>query len=116
MRRTKALWLGAALVAVNFGGCDSTEPGTPALVSLTAPTQTAFVGETVQITARVLDGADKPLNDAKITYSSSKAAVASVDDKGLVTAKLAGTTIITARTGGAEGTLGITVYSGASGG
>lgn len=116
MRGTRALWVGVALISVGFAGCDSTEPGTPALVSLTAPTQTAFVGETVQITARVLDGGDEPVNDAKITYSSSKAAVASVDDRGLITARTPGSTIITGRAGGAEGTLGITVYPPATGG
>ncbi len=109
MQRSKSLWFGVALLALMVGACDSTEAGTPALVSLSARTQTPPVGDTVQITARVLDGEDNTIADAKVSYKSSDASIASVTDGGLVKAIKEGTVIVTGTSGSADGNIGITV-------
>ena len=55
------------------------------------------IGQTVQLTARVIDQNDNALTDATVTWTSTDAGVASVGTGGLVTAVSYGTTRITAR-------------------
>ena len=116
MKRSKSLWIGAALFALAAAACSSTEAGTPALVSLTARSQSITVGDTVTVVATVYDGEDKPITNPTLSWSSSEASVASVDDKGKVKALAAGTSIIKATSGGASGTIGMIVTAVATGG
>ena len=67
------------------------------------------VGETVQLTARVLDQNGWPMTQATVTWSVSEASVASVDATGLVTAVANGTANVTAAAGGASGSASVTV-------
>jgi len=53
-------------------------------------------GETFQITAAALDKENKPVPGAVLTWTSSSPEVATVDSKGLLTAKGSGNTVITA--------------------
>ncbi len=64
---------------------------TPATATLTS------IGQTVQLTARVIDQNDNALTDAAVAWTSADAGVASVGTGGLVTAVSYGTTRITAR-------------------
>lgn len=57
------------------------------------------IGETIQLTATVLDRNKLPVENAIITWESSDRAIATVDDRGLVTAVKNGTARITARSG-----------------
>lgn len=52
------------------------------------------IGETFQTKAATLDKENKPVQDAKLTWESSKPAVAVVDSNGLITAKGSGNTTI----------------------
>ena len=55
------------------------------------------IGQTVQLTARVIDQNDNALTDAAVAWTSADAGVASVGTGGLVTSVSYGTTRITAR-------------------
>ena len=69
-------------------------------ITIEPTTATLFsLGQTVLLTATVLDGNDQPVTDASITWQSENPEVATVSDAGLVTAVLSGTTTITARSG-----------------
>ena len=67
----------------------------------------AAIGETVQLTATVLDRSGQTIAGANVTWRSSDPGVARVSATGLVTSTGNGTARITARSGGTE--QGITV-------
>ncbi len=67
------------------------------------------LGETVQLTAAVLDQNGQPVDGAAASWSSSDVQVAAVDVDGLVTSVGKGTAMITASNGGVTGTSSITV-------
>ena len=76
---------------------------TPAMASLTA------IGATVQMSAHVLDQNGQAMAGAAVTWTSSAAAVATVDGSGLVMAVTNGTATITAAAGGVSGTAALMV-------
>ena len=67
------------------------------------------LGETVQLTATVLDPNRLPVADAVVTWSSSDVLVATVSTQGLVTAVQNGVAAITARSGSASASIPVTV-------
>ena len=77
-------------------------------VTATVPT-TFFVGETLQATSTARDASNNALTSFVTSWTSSAPTVASVSTSGLITALAAGTTTITAASGGKTGTLNITV-------
>ncbi len=101
-------WLvrGAALLmtaACGGGGGGSTTPPppdtTPATINLSASgTVTLTSGNTITVTATVLTRSGTPVQGATVTWSSSNAQVASVEN-GLITGLLVGTTSVTASVG-----------------
>jgi len=75
-----------------------------------APTSAAiFVGASLQFTATPKDSTGAPLVGRTVTWSSGNAAVASVSATGLVTGNAAGSTSITASTGGKSATATVAV-------
>ena len=86
----------------------SVSPVVEISLSSTTPTLTAL-GDTLQMVAAPLDANGEPVPEASIDWSSSRPAVASVNDTGLVTAKSNGTTLITATSGAAEASVTVTV-------
>ncbi len=75
----------------------------PAEATLSAP------GDTVRLAATALDANGNEVADAQFSWESSDAAVATVDDAGLVTAVGNGSATITASAGSASGTAEVTV-------
>ena len=75
----------------------------PAMVRLTA------VGQTAQLTARVVDQNGRVMPGAPVAWASSDASTATVDDAGLVTAEANGTASVTATSGAAAGSAAVTV-------
>src|SRR2546425_3264617 len=75
---------------------------TPAIVSL-------FVGTAVQLTATTTDSAGNLLSGRSIAWSTSNAAVASVNGTGLTTGLAPGSATITATSQGVSGTAAIAV-------
>ncbi|MDQ0271222.1 DUF5704 domain-containing protein [Cytobacillus purgationiresistens] len=76
-----------------------TPPPYKASINITGNSNSC-VNEKVPLKARVVTGDGKTLNlssDSKLTWASSKTDVASVNSKGEITAKKAGTTVITAK-------------------
>lgn len=67
------------------------------------------VGDTIKITARVLDQHNAPIPSAVVTWSSSDASVVTVNASGLVTATGNGTATVTARSGTATSIVPVTV-------
>lgn len=68
-----------------------------------------YVGQTVQATAVVKDSQNRDLNMYAVNWQSSNPLVATVSDKGLITAVGTGTTTISASAGGKAATLNVTV-------
>ena len=81
-------------------GSITIEPQTAALTSL---------GETVQLAATVLDERERPVEGAVVTWTSSDESVATVSDKGLVTAVGNGTALISVRSGSVSDSIEVTV-------
>ena len=69
------------------------------------------IGETLQLTAAVLDGNDQPLDGAVVTWHSNDASVATVGAQGLVTAVGKGSASITALSGSISSSLPVSVLS-----
>ena len=80
------------------------EPSSATLMSL---------GETVQLSASVLDGNGQPVSGATVVWSSSDASVATVSGQGLVTAVGNGSATVTARSGNASASISVTVMQSA---
>jgi hypothetical protein len=86
----------------------------PAIVTLSAPSLTGIEpGQTLALTAAAYGVGGAPSSEP-ITWSSATPTVATVSATGVVTAVAAGTTVITARTPSASGTLTIAVRPTAS--
>ncbi|GMR13982.1 MAG: hypothetical protein BMS9Abin29_2209 [Gemmatimonadota bacterium] len=81
-------------------------------VDVTPATGSVVVGETLQFTAAVLDGVGAAIPGATITWSSSDAAVMSVDVNGLATGVAEGMATISATVGAASGTASTEVRPG----
>ena len=67
------------------------------------------LGETVQLTANVLDRNGQPIAGAPVSWTIDDNSVATVGTGGLVTAVRNGTATVTATSGGASGTAAVTV-------
>ena len=106
---------GTANIVASVEGKSTTVPvfvvdPTVATVTVTATVPTSFfVGETLQATSTARDASNNALTSFITTWTSSAPTVASVSTSGLITALTAGTTTITASSGGKTGTLNITV-------
>jgi len=106
---------GTANIVASVEGKSTTIPvfvvdPTVATVTVTATVPTTFfVGETLQATSTARDASNNALTSFVTTWTSSAPTVASVSTSGLITALAAGTTTITASSGGKTGTLNITV-------
>ena len=87
--------LTAAIVVILFFALT----GVPARVRMNRPACTLSVGESLQLKASILE---KSLKTKRIVFKSSKPAVASVTQKGKVTAKKIGTARITASVTGTD--------------
>ncbi len=76
-----------------------------------SPDAVSFVslGDTVTLTASVLDAGGQAVEGAEVTWSSSDASVATVDTSGLVTAQANGTTTLTATSGSVSDQASLTV-------
>jgi subtilisin family serine protease len=98
-----------ALLLVACGG-DSTAPPSPTTVVLSAPNPVlTSLGETVQLSAQVLDGRGNPMTGQAINWTSGSSSVVQVSGSGLATATGVGSATITASAGSASGTLSLTV-------
>ena len=80
-----------------------------ASVTVSPPTASLTLGQTVQLTATPRDASGNPLTGRVVAWTSNGAAVATVNGNGLVTGLGAGTATITAASEGKSGTAAITV-------
>lgn len=104
---SRALLLVLLLVAC---GGDSTAPPSPASVVLSTPNPVlTALGETVQLSAQVLDGKGKPMAGQAITWSSGNSSIVDVSAAGLATAMGVGVATISASAESAAGSLPLTV-------
>ena len=116
-RRTTAFAITALIVAPWAYACgDGTveppppDPPRPTTVTVNPATaRLVSLGATVQLSAEVRDQNGNAMTGTTLTWSSSDAAVATVDGSGLVTAVDDGTTTITATAGSVAGTASVTV-------
>ncbi len=87
-------------------------PPTAATVTVSPSQAGILVGQTIPLTASVLDDQGRPIDGAIVTWNSSASAVASVDAGGTVSARTPGTATITATSDGRSGSAEITVSFG----
>ena len=80
-----------------------------ATVAVNPPTLTTTVGQTTQMTASARDADGVVLTGRPVTWTNSDNTVASISAQGLLTAKAAGTTTVTATSEGKSGTAAVTV-------
>ena len=105
------LAFGAAL-ALGCGDDAPTVPPQPVATTATvSPSAVAFdaLGDTVHVTATMLDQNGQVMADAPVIWSSSDAAVAAVVETGLVTAVSNGAATVTAASGRAVGSVAVVV-------
>lgn len=97
----------AAAPTILLAGCsDDDEAVAVTELRLNKPTLALQIGATERLTATVLPA---DAEDKTVTWTSSDPAVATVDATGLVSAVAAGTTTVTAQSGGKSATCTVTV-------
>ncbi len=110
-RRLTLLSLLLVLALPACGGDGPTPPDGPTVASVvvTPTSPTLEVGKTLQMSAIARDPNGGTVTGVTVTWTSSDAAVASVDAKGLVTGVAAGAAAITATVAGVAGSQVVTV-------
>lgn len=102
-------------VLLAFAACSSDPPVDPGVgvptVNLSYPASFVAVGDTLRLTASVIDGNGVPITGAVVQWSSSQPTVATVTESGAVVGVTPGTTTITARYGTASASVVIQVDS-----
>lgn len=91
-------------------------PANVAYVGVTPTPSSIAVNGTVQLSAQLRDSSGNILTGRTITWSSANTAIATVSSSGLVTGKSAGTTSISASSGGVSGSATVTVTGSGGGG
>ncbi len=92
------------------GGDDTTEPSVAATLSISpASVEMSSFGETIQLTATVLDENGQPIAGAPVNWAIDNNSVATVSGGGLVTAVQNGSATVTATSGRASGAGSVTV-------
>ena len=89
-------------------------PGPAATITVTPSVDTLLPGDTLRLVAVVADANGQTIKDAAVVWSSTDILAASVDATGFVTAKSAGTAIVSAKVDGVEANARIKVASIAS--
>lgn len=117
-RSRARLALSPVLIAALFGACGGDgvggiqEPRAAATVTITAPTTTIRMWETVQLTATARDADGAELEDKSFEWTSGITTVATVSPSGLVAGRGKGRSRIRATTEGVTGSIVITVELG----
>jgi len=114
MSMTGREWVFALTLAVAVVGCGGDNGGTsPDVVTVTVAPAVALavgVGDTVQFTAEAWDEAGNRAAGAHVSWRSANTAVATVDDQGRAVAVAAGTTAVSATSGGGSGSASLEVW------
>ncbi len=104
---------GLVLLVLTTCGKDSpTKPAPPVPAGIMIVPSTATltaIGQTVQLTASVVDQNDTTIAEAAVVWTSSDTLIATVSAEGVVTARKNGDARITATSGGVSASAGITV-------
>lgn len=107
LRRARGLLLAISLLSA--ASCrDASGPVPVAEVLLEASFPFVDVGESLQLTGKVVDASGRPLTGREIAWSSSNGQIAVVD-RGIVTGRTPGTVTITATAGGRSAQVDVTV-------
>ena len=108
---------GLVLAAFLVAACSGTEPAPPAVGAIiisNVPTVPVLAGATVQLAATAVDATGGTIAGAAFSWQSSNPSIATVSGGGLVTGVGAGPVVITASSGGKQGTAELDVRAGGS--
>ena len=113
MTRQRAIagWLAAFVSVLWVAACgeDPVKQQAPSSVTVSPATIEVMEGEGVQAQATVLDETGSPIPGLAVEWSSDDAAVAAVDETGMVTGETPGATTIRATYSGIQGAAPVTV-------
>ncbi len=106
-----SLLCAAPVAVISCGGDDGpSEPQVPAAINVSpSSAELSSFGETLQLSATVLDQNGQTIAGAAVDWASSDNSIATVDDAGVVTSVQDGVATVTATSGSATGTASITV-------
>lgn len=112
--RVSALKVGTATITASSEGKSGTAtvtviPAPVASVTVTPPTATVIVGQTVTLAAKTFDGGGGELTGRAVTWSSSNTGIATVSQAGVVSGVAPGVATITATSEGKSGSSTVTV-------
>jgi trimeric autotransporter adhesin len=111
LTQSKKRWLAALIIAALSCKSDSLEPGNGAVASvvISPPTATVAVGASVPLTAEVLDASGNVLEEHRVVWATSDAAIATVSGEGVVTGVKIGAVQIAASAQGKSAVAEVTV-------
>ncbi|MGQ0639299.1 MAG: Ig-like domain-containing protein [Gemmatimonadaceae bacterium] len=112
VRRQMLVWVAASTMTLACGGGGdggTAGPAAVATVQLTASASTLEVGSSLSTIVRLSDAQGRSVTGRSVTYQSSAANIATVDNNGTVTGVGPGSVSITATSEGKSGTLALTV-------
>src|SRR5687767_15041951 len=104
MRRLLAI---GAVVVLGCGG--GTEPDPVVSVTVTAPSSTLIVGQSLQLTATPANASGASLSGRRVTWNSQNDAIATVSSSGVVTGISEGAVRIDATVESTSGSIGLQV-------
>jgi len=112
--KVTAVGVGTATIAASSNGVSGVTRITVTLkdvatITITPSPVSLTVNQTQQLTATLKDSSGNVLTGRTVVWSSSDSAAATVDQSGFVVARAAGSTTISATSGGAKGTASVTV-------
>ena len=93
---------------------EGSKPEAVASIAGLSATDSLRLGRTMTLSVQTLDAAGNRLTGRTVLWSSRTPTVAAIDANGVVTAASYGTTVITARSGGASATMNLVVQPGAA--
>jgi uncharacterized protein YjdB len=101
----------AIAIALGLVACGGSKSPTVDSIAVNAPASHLLLGETMKLTAQLMDAAGEPVSGIDVAWESSDPTVASIDSDGTVTAIAVGDVVVSAKAEGKSGSVLLAVAS-----